>query len=145
MKIHGSTAAEQLLRIAEEDRHLVWRQHGLDDAESEQGVEQQSIEAVFSVHIIRDRLLRVHVRLQGRPLFPGSGFRVGFCLARHRCFLQGSFGSSRLFDCLQRAIVVDSVAGIALDARNFFTDHGDNRMIHYGAAAGTVGFDNTSC
>jgi hypothetical protein len=37
-----------------------------------------------------------------------------------------------------------SVAGIALDTHNLFPDHGDDRMIHHGAAAGTLRFNGAS-
>jgi hypothetical protein len=41
-------------------------------------------------------------------------------------------------------IVVNAMAGIALNAHNLFPNHGDNRMVHYCAAAGTLRFNNAS-
>ena len=42
-------------------------------------------------------------------------------------------------------IGVRAVTGIALDADDLRTDHGDNRMIQYSVAAGTQRFNSVSC
>jgi hypothetical protein len=146
MKFRRNLAtAEPFYPFLEQNIDLVRLQNKLHNAEPENRVEQQILYAIRFIHIVWARLLRIHVRLQLLPLGTLNLKRIDFCPAGRRGFLKDGFGSSRLFDRLFRTVIVSSMAGITLNARNLFAYHGDNGMIQNFAAAGTPGFNITSC
>ena len=138
------STTEPFFPLLKQDIDLVWWKDELHDAEPEVRVLQQGVDEICAVHIIGDRLRRIHVRLQRRPLGTCNGLRIGFGPAGRRRFLPGGLGGSGLLGNLDRVIGVDSVAGIALHAHDLFPNHGDNRMIQYSVAAGTPRFNSAS-